>query len=153
MHITLTINDDDRFEESAEDTPWTLTMSTDATNDELIEIGSEIALIGEDIPTMLRELADTWPASRSDRNQLVTLDLAIDNVYPDDAVRTTVDSVIAPAPVDPRDEDGLSMWAFDHLFNYTGTGQERADEDAIYVIEITGSSDAALQGRTITIGG
>lgn len=45
------------------------------------------------------------------------------------------------------------MWAFDHLTKYTGTGEERSGDDAIYSIEVIGSSDATLQGRIFTIGG
>lgn len=152
MKLTIEIDDVDRFDEAAETTPWTLCLMTDATGGELIEIGSETALVGHDIPAMLRELADRWPAVRDDEHaELVTLDLEIENAYADEVVTTIVRSVVVPVP-ESLEDDVLDEWAWDHLADYTGTGEGRADDDATYTVTITAASLGTLTDRIFEMG-
>lgn len=77
----------------------------------------------------------------------VSVDLHIDNLYPDGSVITEAMATV-PAP-DGYDETALGEWAADHLFEYTGTG--RYDGDSGYVITITAASDEQLVGKTFEL--
>lgn len=151
MKITIDIDDQDRFEDGAQDTPWTLNLTTDTSEGASICIGSELALIGADIPTMLRELADKWPAYTGHDPELITLDLTIHNSYAESGtITTTPRAVIVPVP-ESLEPEKLSEWAADHLLPLTGTGI--TDEDAYYEVHVTKSSYPELKDQTFEFDG
>lgn len=80
---------------------------------------------------------------------MVTVDLKIDNIYPDEVIQTLVHNKPVPAPT-TLGEDELHEWAMEHLFPFTGTGRE--DGDSSYEITITHSSEQKLVERVFEIG-
>ena len=60
MKLTITIDDDDRGQPGGEMWPFTLWLD-DESGEPIPFTRSGGALIGDDIPTMLREAADQWP--------------------------------------------------------------------------------------------
>ena len=82
-------------------------------------------------------------------NPTITVDLTIDNFYPGKTVQTFVLSAVVEAP-ESFVKDELQGWATDKLFEFTGTG--RTDGDSSYKVTITGSSEAALLGRSFEFG-
>ena len=85
----------------------------------------------------------------STENRTITVDLTIDNFYSGETVQTFVLSAVVEAP-ESFVEDELQDWAVDELFEFTGTG--RPDGDSSYDVTVTGSSKAALLGRTFEFG-
>ncbi|MFD2024125.1 MULTISPECIES: hypothetical protein [Promicromonospora] len=85
----------------------------------------------------------------STENRTITVDLTIDNFYPGETVQTFVLSAVVGAP-ESFVEDELQDWATDELFEFTGTG--RTHGDSSYDVTITGSSEAALLGRSFEFG-
>lgn len=153
MKITIEIDDDDRFDSEAQNTPWTLRMTSDRTGDELLEIGSEAAIIGKDLPNMLRELADSWPAGpRQHDPTLTTVTLEIENAYADETVLNIYSDVIVPTPTEDDFAD-LDEWSAENLVPFTGTGEHRSGDDSYYTITITHSTLAKLIGHTYEISG
>lgn len=151
MKITIDIDDQDRFEDDARDTPWTLNLTTDTSEGESIPIGSELALIGADIPAMLRELADKWPAYTGHDPQLATVDLTIHNTYAESGtITTTLPAVIVPVP-ESLEREKLDEWAADHLMGLTGAGI--TDEDAYYEVHVTKSSYPELENQIFEFDG
>ncbi|PUB32515.1 hypothetical protein C8K30_1011041 [Promicromonospora sp. AC04] len=80
----------------------------------------------------------------------ITVDLTIDNFYPDETIQTFVLSAVVAAPPQSLAEDDLQDWAADELFAFTGTG--RTTGDSSYDVTVTGSSEAALLGRCFEFG-
>lgn len=76
-------------------------------------------------------------AARNPHEPLIGIRLEIDNVYPDETVRTYADLVV-PAPPTTGDPDDVGAWESDHLFEVTGTGRE--DGDAGYFLRVLDSS-------------
>lgn len=83
------------------------------------------------------------------KNPTITVDLTIDNFYPNKTVQTFVQSAVVEAP-ESFGKDELQGWATDELFEFTGTG--RTDGESSYEVTITGSSEAALLGRSFEFG-
>lgn len=62
----ITIDDQDR--DQAPDTPFALVAAAATTDGvyEGVELRGAPSIIGNDIPTMLRELADAWPTDEKE---------------------------------------------------------------------------------------
>jgi hypothetical protein len=78
----------------------------------------------------------------------VTVDLTIENIYPDAVIQTLVHNEPVPVPTS-LDRDELDEWAMEHLFPVTGTGRE--DGDSSYTIRVTRSSDQQLVGQVFEV--
>ncbi len=77
--------------------------------------------------------------------------LKIDNFYPDGKVAThVVTEVIAPTVAELTDDAALDEWAYDQLFEHTGTG--RIEGDSAYFIEVESCDEPRLVGRTFEMG-
>lgn len=62
MKLTITIDDEDRDQPGGEMWPFTLWLHDGPDGDEFEGFtGTGGSIIGDDIPTMLREAADQWP--------------------------------------------------------------------------------------------
>ena len=85
----------------------------------------------------------------SANDAFIVVDLVIDNIYPDDVVKTVVSNVIVPTPAS-FDDELLEEWAMDHLFEHTGT--DRADGDSSYTVTITAAAIPELVNRTFEMG-
>lgn len=79
----------------------------------------------------------------------VTVDLTIENIYPNEVIQTLVHNEPVPVPTS-LDRDELDEWAMEHLFPFTGTGRE--DGDSSYTIRITGSSEQQLVDHVFEMG-
>lgn len=83
------------------------------------------------------------------RDARVRLDVAVENHYDDDVVKSRESVVVPCPPLDESgglDEDELEEWAYDNLFTLTGTGRHHGD--AGYFVTIVESPDRmALKGR------
>lgn len=79
----------------------------------------------------------------------VTVDLQIENVYPDLATTTHLDGVHVRPPSTLAGE-ALDDWGAEELFPLTGTGRDGGD--SAYEVSITGSSDPSLVGLSFNFG-
>lgn len=61
MRLNIVIDDEDKDEPGAENTPFTLWLYEGDETEEFVQFIHEDAIIGNDIPTMLREAAEKWP--------------------------------------------------------------------------------------------
>lgn len=81
----------------------------------------------------------------------MTISLEIENTYDDGTEITTyATDVVMPVPPDDVDGDDYHDWAFEHVFNLTGTGHTSGD--SWYDVTVTACSVPALVGRTFEFG-
>ena len=78
-----------------------------------------------------------------------TVDLEIENVYPD-AMSTTHLTNIDVTPPSALTDEALDDWADEELFPLTGTGREGGNP--MYQVSINGSSDSRLIGLSFSFG-
>lgn len=85
-------------------------------------------------------------------NGTVKISLEIENHYElHGQIDTTVtDKVIPAPPTTDRDADEWDNWAYDHIFQFTGTGRE--DGNSSYFVTVTACSDPALIGEEFEFG-
>ena len=85
-----------------------------------------------------------------DRDETITISLAIENRYDDGTmIPTQVAGAVVPAPP-TGDEDALQAWAYEHIHPLTGTG--RTHGDSWYDVTVTACSDPSLIGETYEFG-
>lgn len=81
--------------------------------------------------------------------EVVTMSLAIENIYDGDTIHTTADAVAPPPPAED-DEDDYDEWSYAWVYQHTGTG--RTEGNSAYFVEVTASSDPTLVGRKFEYG-
>jgi hypothetical protein len=81
----------------------------------------------------------------------ITISLAIENRYEDGSmIPTSVVDAVIPAPPPDTDDEAISAWEWEHIYQFTGTGN--TDGDSWYDVTVTACSDPTMIGKTYDFG-